>query len=162
MPVTEIRRVLAESDGDSWETALAQDRELLLRKLRDELAFIERGGYRETGRLQWRPQFIFEDSPMCLNRDPTRKHVPCSACVLMQFVHGEAKEKRAPCRHIPINEQGETIDSFYRSGTPEELEAAVIAWLKRTIHDLEAERTASPAEAEPIEVHVKAKPKLEE
>ncbi len=162
MSVTEIQGVLAEADVDSWETALAQDRALLLRKLRDELAFIQGGGYRETARLQWRPQFIFEDSPMCLNRDPTQKHVPCGECVLMQFVPGEAKEKRAPCRHIPINEQGETIDSYYRSGTPEELEAAVIVWLKRTIHELEAELATSPAETKTIEVHVKAKAKPQE
>jgi hypothetical protein len=123
---------------------VAQDRQLLLQKLRDELAFIERGGYRETGRLQWRPQFIFEDSTMCLNRDPTQKHVPCSECVLMPFVPADSKQKRAPCRHIPMNQGGETIDSFYRSGTQEELEVAVIAWLKRTIHDLEKELAAPP------------------
>ena len=138
MSVTEIRCPLAQSGCDSWEAVLAQDRQLLLQKLRDELAFIERGGYRETGRLRWRPQFIFEDSPMCLNRDPAQRHTPCSECVLMQFVPAEAKEKRAPCRHIPMNEQGETIDVFYCSGTQEELEAAVILWLKRTIHDLAA------------------------
>ncbi|HET9802465.1 MAG TPA: hypothetical protein VFP96_04470 [Candidatus Acidoferrum sp.] len=123
---------------------MAQDRQLLLQKLRDELAFIERGGYREAGRLQWRPQFIFEDSPMCLNRDPTQKHVPCSECVLMQFVPAESKARRAPCRHIPMNEQGETIDAFYRSGTQEELEKAVVAWLKRTINDLENDLAAPP------------------
>lgn len=162
MSVTEIPCAFSESDAESWEADLAQDRQVLLRKLRDELAFIERGGYREAGRLQWRPQFIFEDSPMCLNRDPTQKHVPCSECVLMQFVPEEAKQKRAPCRHIPVSEQGETIDSFYRSGTPEELEAAVIAWLNRTIRDLEAELAMSPAGIKPIEVHVKAKAKPQE
>ena len=118
---------------------MAQDRQLLLQKLRDELAFIKGGGYREAGRRQWRPQFIFEDSPLCLNRDPAQKHVSCSECVLMQFIPPEAAEKRAPCRHIPLNESGETIDAFYRSGTHEELELAVIEWLKRTIQALEVE-----------------------
>ncbi len=141
---------------------MAQSRQLLLQKLRDELAFIERGGYREAGRLLWRPQFIFEDSPMCLNRDPTQKHVPCSECVLMRFVPPEAKERRTPCRYIPMNEQGETIDSFYRSGTQQELEAAVIDWLRRTIHDLEVELAAPSSESKPIEIHVKAKTKPQE
>ena len=159
MRITEIQGPLAESEPGSLEKLLAKDRQLLLQKLRDELAFIERGGYRETGRLQWRPQFVFEDSPMCLNRDPTQRQVSCSECVLMQFVPSEAKEKRAPCRHIPVNEQGETIDSFYRSGTQEELEAAVVVWLKRTIHDLEAELNVSSGKPKPFEVHVKARAK---
>jgi|SRR5215467_2711892 len=160
MEITEIRFAIAESEGELPEVTLARDRHLL-RKLRDELQFIERGGYRETGRLQWRPQFIFEDSPTCLNRDPTEKHIPCSECFLMRFVPPEAKEKRAPCRHIPLNENGETIDSFYRSGTQEELEAAVITWLKRTIQDLEMELRNVPDKTKPPGLHVGAKARPE-
>lgn len=138
---------------------LAQDRKLLLQKLRDELAFIERGGYRETGMRQWRPQFIFEDSPMCLNRDPTQKHVPCSECVLMAFIPPDATERRAPCRYIPLNEKGETIDSFYRFGTHEELEAAVTSWLKHAISELELAPKATGTISETPEIHVKARAK---
>lgn len=118
---------------------MSEDRRLLLDKLRAELAFIERGGYRNPVRGQWRPQFVFEDSAMCLNRDPTQKSLPCAECVLARFVPNEWTRNRAPCRHIPLNEGGETIDALYRAGTQDELEAAVIDWLKKTINKIEEE-----------------------
>ena len=42
-----------------------------------------------------------------------------------------------PCRHIPLNECGETIDSFYRRRTQLDLEETVDAWLRTTIQQLE-------------------------
>jgi hypothetical protein len=118
---------------------VSEDRQLLLDKLRVELAFIERGGYRNPVRGHWRPQFVFEDSAMCLNRDPTQKFVPCGECVLARFVPNEWARKRAPCRHIPLNEGSETIDALYRAGTQDELEAAVTDWLKKTVRKIEKE-----------------------
>src|SRR5215470_3678082 len=97
----------------------------LLEVLRAELKFIEEGGYRWTARAAWRPHFIFQDSPTCLNFDLTRETRPCSECVLMQLVPDDARGNRVPCKYIPLNENGATIDSFYRCGTEQDLETAV-------------------------------------
>lgn len=142
--------------GDGQEDSVLWDRQTLLEKLRGELVFIESGGYRNPQHAQWRPQFLFEDSPTCLNHDPSQPRKPRSECVLMAFVPEGFGEKRVPCRYIPLNEGGETVDSFYRMGTQEELEAAVVKWLKATIERLERESKQTAAEETPT-VHVKAK-----
>ena len=135
---------------------MPQDRHVVLEKLRAELEFIESGGYHNPAHASWRPQFVFEDSPMCLNRDSTKPRRPCVECALMEFVPKGLAKERIPCRYIPLNDRGETIDSFYRSGTRDELEAAVAQWLTRAIKRLEREsKEWQPAET-PI-IHVKAK-----
>lgn len=116
---------------------MAKDERDLLDVLKAELEFLEQGGYRHTARAAWRPQYIFQDSPTCLNFDPTREPRPCSDCTLMQFVPENLRDKKIPCRFIALTEQGETIDFFYRTGTQEELEAALGRWLKTAIARLE-------------------------
>ena len=101
---------------------MSTDKRDLLSVLRRELEFLEKGGYRETGKVPWRPQFIFQDSPTCLNFDLSQQPKPCSDCTLTQLVPENLRDKKTPCRYIPLNEKGETIDSFYRSGTRSELE----------------------------------------
>ena len=44
-----------------------QNRQQLAAILKAELAFLERGGYRRGPRYPWRPNFVFEDSPTCIN-----------------------------------------------------------------------------------------------
>jgi hypothetical protein len=136
---------------------MTNDKRDLLTVLKAELEFLEKGGYRHTARAAWRPQFIFQDSPTCLNFDSTRQPRPCSECVLMELVPEELTKKKIPCRYIPLNERGETIDSFYRCGTAEELESGLGPWLKQTIQRLEAEKRNSTAEGDIPEVHVRAK-----
>ena len=46
---------------------MAQDEHEMLELLRFELKFLEDGGYGRSPRTPWRPPFIFEDSPSCLN-----------------------------------------------------------------------------------------------
>ena len=135
---------------------MLRDRQTLLQKLRTELAFIERGGYRNPGHAQWRPQFMFEDSPTCLNCDATKPRRPCTECALMAFVPENCAKMQTPCRYIPLNERGETVNSFYRAGTQEELETAVVNWLKATISHLEQESGQKGAVEEMPTVRVKA------
>lgn len=132
-----------------------KDKRDLLAVLKAELEFVEKGGYRHTSRAPWRPQFIFQDSPSCLNFDPAQPPQPCGDCVLMQLVPESLRSRKVACRYIPLNEQGETIDSFYRSGTREELEAALRKWLRSSIERLEkvVRREASGLS----EIHVRAK-----
>jgi hypothetical protein len=134
----------------------------LLTVLKKELEFLEKGGYRHTARAAWRPQYVFQDSPTCLNFDPTQQPRPCSECILTQLVPGDMQRKKFPCRYIPLNKRGETIDSFYRSGTQEELELELGRWLKTTIERLEKQKSESQVALEPIEIHVRATGKLAE
>ena len=113
----------------------------LLEVLKAELNFLEKGGYRNPARAEWRPQFIFEDSPTCLNCRDWQRQQPCSACPLMVLVPAEHRNAAVPCRHICLDKQGETIDSLYRKATQEELETAVAKWLRTMIQRLEAEQT---------------------
>jgi len=86
---------------------------------------------------------MFQDSPTCLNFDSAQPRKACSQCVLMQLVPEVLRSKKIPCRYIPLDEQGQTVDSFYRFGTQEELETAVAQWLKNMItHWSERSQTA--------------------
>lgn len=114
----------------------------LLDVLKAQRAFLEGGGYRQSSRTPWKAPLIFEDSAICLNfGQPTRPH-PCSKCVLMRFVPLRRRSARVPCRHIPLNAAGETVDGLYRYASREETEEAISQWLRGTIQRLEA--TASP------------------
>lgn len=136
---------------------MTNDKRDLLTVLKAELEFLDKGGYRHTARAAWRPQFVFQDSPTCLNFDSTRQPRPCSECVLAELVPEESAKKKIPCRYIPLNERGETIDSFYRYGTAEELEAALGPWLRQTIHRLEHEKRNCTAAGEIPEGHIHVK-----
>lgn len=109
----------------------------LLAILKRELAFVEIGGYRAPQQAAWRPQFIFQDSPTCLNYRNFGRRIPCNQCALIQFVPNGFKQVRFPCRHIPLDESGQTLDSLYRIGTEEETYAIVAKWLGITISRLE-------------------------
>ena len=136
---------------------MATDNRDLLDVLKAELQFLEKGGYHHTARADWRPHFIFQDSPTCMNFDPAQPTKPCSDCVLLKLIPENQRDKKVPCRYIPVSEGGETIDSFYRTGTEEELERAMAQWLKSTIARLECEKTESIRHCDPLEVHVRAK-----
>jgi hypothetical protein len=44
-----------------------------------------------------------------------------------------------------LTTHGETVNSFYASGTEEELETALLEWLRQTIRELETgEKTEAP------------------
>src|SRR5580692_6325663 len=131
---------------------MSSDKRNLLTVLEAELEFVEKGGYRNTSLSAWRPQFIFQDSPTCLNSNSAQPPKPCSECVLNQLVPADLRCRNIPCRYIPLNEQGETIDSFYRCGTREELESALRNWLCTTIQRLE--RASTTEESEEPEIHV--------
>lgn len=136
---------------------MSAEQKELLSVLRKELRFLEKGGYRETGKVPWRPQFIFQDSPTCLNFDLSQQPKPCSDCALTKLVPENLRNKKIPCRYIPLNEKGETIDSFYRSGTRSELEDAFGRWLRATIRTLEERNQQGQPGGETVEIHVKAK-----
>ncbi len=109
----------------------------LLDVLKDELQFVKEGGYRNSTHSPWRPQFVFEDSPSCVNARIKQDRIPCTECVLIDMVPLDRREEKVPCRHIPLKETGETVEYFYRCGTQQELEEALTDWLRKTIARLE-------------------------
>jgi hypothetical protein len=111
----------------------------ILELLRFELKFLEDGGYGRFPSAPWRARFIFEDSPTCLNFGDPSRTIPCSECILTQFVPEELKAQRVPCRHIPLTEKGETIEQLYHHGTQGELEDALKGWLRKEIAALEVQ-----------------------
>ncbi len=108
-----------------------------LDKLKAQLDFIEKGGYRQPGHTPWRPPAIFLDSPTCLDFAIRHKGRPCNQCVLMRFVPNERRKEGVPCHHIPLTEAGDTVKAAEAWADEEELEDLVKAWLRRTIAQLE-------------------------
>jgi len=129
---------------------MATDKRNLLEVLKFELEFLEQGGYGRLPREAWRPRFVFEDSPTCMNFNSKDKE-PCSECLLMQFVPAEARKEQIPCIHIPLSLSGDTLESLYRTGTQQEIEVALGSWLRMTIHRLEAKKLNSLAPAKSSE-----------
>lgn len=119
---------------------MQKDERDLLEVLKFELEFLEKGGYRPSPREPWKFQFIFEDSPTCMNYDSKDNPGPCSECVLMALVPPEQRNQTIPCRHIPLNAEGETLASLYRHAGQHELEDIYGNWLRATISRIEDER----------------------
>lgn len=68
---------------------------------------------------------------------------PCHECSIASLVPSDCLSERFPCRHIPLNDTGFTIDTYDRLGTFDDKEAAVRDWLRNKIHELEAPSSAS-------------------
>lgn len=118
----------------------------ILDVLKKELTFLERGGYRDSDR--WVPPFIFEDSPTCIHPDRSQPH-PCQQCPLVTFVPPGRRDTEVPCRHIPLSDEGYTLDNMYRLNSSQEIETTVKEWLKKTIAKLEAMDAAEKTPGNP-------------
>jgi len=106
---------------------MGQDTRDLLAVLREELSFLRMGGYAHSD--DWRPSFIFEDSPTCLQRFLLDPKPDCADCLLTELVPENRRGKQIPCRNIPLNEQGETLESLCRASSSAELLSIAEAWL---------------------------------
>jgi hypothetical protein len=114
----------------------------LLELLRFELRFVEDGGYGSSPHAPWRAPYIFEDSPSCLNFSDPARPLPCNECLLIQLVPSDLRNQPVPCRFIPLNDRGQTVDSLYATGTQIEIEEALCDWLRREISRLEGAKAA--------------------
>ena len=110
---------------------MPQDKRDVLDILKFELEFLKKGGYAWSSREPWRAQLFIEDSPSCMNHDNKTNPNPCTECALMQFVPTENHDKKVPCRHIPLNQYGETLLDLYRGSTQQELEDTMAIGKKR-------------------------------
>jgi len=110
----------------------------LLDVLKFELAFLQHGGYGRSPRTPQKSQYIFEDSLTCMNYDSKENPGPCSDCVLMNLVPPGRRSEKIPCRHIPLNVSGETLDSLYQHSNQNQIEETVGGWLTSVIQRLES------------------------
>jgi hypothetical protein len=112
----------------------------ILDALKLEIEVIEKGGYYPSVHSPHEEPRIFRDSVTCLNvglPDTEKKH-PCSSCFLIEYVPPEYRNSNDdPCHKIPLNEQGDTVESLAHD--PEKRQRVLLAWLKRKVAELEAE-----------------------
>jgi hypothetical protein len=120
---------------------MAKDERDILDVLKDELTFIEQGGYGRSVRTPWQPRSAFQDSLTCINyADPNHTH-PCNECHLLKFVSPEHQSEEVPCHFIPLNETGETIETLEPEDNEAKLEREVKDWLRARIRQIEEERS---------------------
>ena len=119
---------------------MSTDERDILELLKDELDFIEKGGYGRSVRTPWQSKSAFQDSLTCINYGyPYRAH-PCNECHLLEFVSPEHRTEAVPCHFIPLNSDGETIEDLELTDNEAKLEREVATWLRARIKQLEAER----------------------
>jgi hypothetical protein len=120
---------------------MAQDKRDLLKVLEGELEFLDEAGYDKfLDAAETRPTLIFQDSPSCPNRNDPKHSIPCSECVLMPLVPAHRHNEKVPCRYIPLNDVGETVDTLYRWGTLEDAKLVLGNWLMRMITKMKQKR----------------------
>jgi len=120
--------------------AMATDERDILELLKEELDFIEKGGYGRSVRTPWLNKSIFQDSLSCINYGyPYRAH-PCNECHLLNFVSPEHQTEEVPCHFIPLNSDGETIEDLELQDNQAKLEREVSGWLRARIKQIEKER----------------------
>jgi hypothetical protein len=107
--------------------------------LKLEMSILEGGGYGRSVRTPWRETTLFRDSITCLNAGETVKQHPCSECFLIDHVPDRQRDEDIPCHHIPLNAAGETIEQLNLRGRREDVEQALLGWIRATIKKLEQE-----------------------
>lgn len=124
---------------------MANDDRDTLELLKDELDFIEKGGYGRSVRTPWKPTSVFRDSLTCLNWGyPNRVH-PCNECHLLDFVSPEHQLAKVPCHHIPLDNDGTTIEALETEDNEARLERKVGDWIRARIKEVETERVIEAA-----------------
>ena len=120
---------------------MANDDRDILEVLKDELVFIEKGGYVRSVHAPWKLNSTFQESPTCLNYGyPYRAH-PCSECHLLDFVAPEHRSEMVPCHHITLDATGDTVKDLEADDNESRLARKVSDWLRTKIKELEEERT---------------------
>jgi hypothetical protein len=120
---------------------MAKDDRDILEVLKEELDFIDKGGYGRSVRTPWNPKSAFQDSLTCINYGyPYRAH-PCNECHLLDFVSPEHQGAEVPCHFIPLSADGETIEDLEDEGNQAKLERKIRDWLTARIKEIEERRS---------------------
>jgi hypothetical protein len=126
---------------------MGKDERDILELFKEELDFIEKGGYGRSVRTPWQPKSIFQDSLTCINFGYSYKAHQCNECHLIDFVPPQGQTADIPCHQIQMNELGSTIQDLEAEDNQPKLEAKVRQWLKTRIAEIEKERTQHAAAA---------------
>jgi hypothetical protein len=119
------------------------DKRQMVEQLRFEIQMIEKGGYYPSVGDPRRDPEMFRDSITCLNVGLDEKEHACTSCFLSEFAPPELRNSNEDvCHKIPLNEAGDTVDSLKAEGASDEIQDAVLAWLKKTVAQLEREIAA--------------------
>lgn len=121
---------------------MANDERDILELLKQELDFIEKGGYGRSVRTPWKPTSAFQDSLTCINNADLERSHPCTECHLIDFVSPENQDSDIPCHHIELNEAGETVEKLEAEDNEARLERSLRAWLQTKIEQLENQRAS--------------------
>jgi hypothetical protein len=124
---------------------MAKDDRDILELLKEELDFIEKGGYGRSVRTPWQPKSAFQDSLTCINYAYAHRAHPCNECHLLDFVSPEHRSEDVPCHFIPLNEAGETIEELELEDNQAKVESTLKQWLRNKITQIEEERAKQAA-----------------
>jgi hypothetical protein len=125
-------------------TIMARDERDILELLKEELSFVEQGGYDRSVRTPWLAKSVLQDSLTCINYGyPYRAH-SCSECGLIDFVAPEHQGEPIPCHCIPLNEEGITIEELENADNQPKLEEKLKHWLHAKIDQIEQQRASQP------------------
>src|ERR1041384_1656196 len=125
---------------------MTKDDRDLLELLKQELSFIEEGGYGRSVRTPWLEKSIFRDSLSCLNYGyPYRAH-PCHECHFHDFVPPEHQSEAVPCHFIPLDKEGDTIEELEMKGNEARAQKLVEDWLRTQLENKMSERDTLMAE----------------
>lgn len=119
-----------------------KDERDILELLKNELSFIEQGGYGRSVRTPWQATSPFRDSLTCVNYALPEKSHPCSECHLIDFVPADKRSDELPCHAIPLNAAGETVESLELENNQAKLEGALKEWMRAKISEIETARLA--------------------
>ena len=140
----------AESGRNERNNTMVKDERDILELLKEELAFVEQGGYGRSVRTPWLPKSTFQESPTCINfAHPGRPH-PCNECHLLDFVGHEHVADAVPCHYIALHEAGETIEDLEAQDNQAKLETTLKRWMVYQINQIEQRRSGETREVIPV------------
>ena len=126
---------------------MAKDERDILELFKEELDFIEKGGYGRSVRTPWLAKSAFQDSLTCINYGYAYQAHPCNECHLLDFVPSEKQSAHIPCHQIPLNTHGVTIEDLEARDNQPKLEETLRLWLKTRIAEIEEQRAEQAAAA---------------
>ncbi len=119
----------------------SKDNRDIFEVLKFELDFIERGGYGRSVPPLWKTNPAAEVALSCLSVSDPAQTCPCRECLLASFVPPDRRFESVPCHYIPLTAAGEGIDALEGWCEQQELEEFVKIWLRKTIRQLQEERS---------------------
>jgi len=124
---------------------MSDDKPDILEILKYELKFLENNGDGRCLSMPWKWSSTFPHSPSCINFSDPQRSLPCTDCLLIEFVPPETRSQDIPCHQIPLGPNGETVGNMETQHDVMALERRLRNWLVATIQRIEQQRAAGTA-----------------